>query len=107
MAAPSPDSPALPEHAADGWPAVAADGWDALRTRYLAAIEQAKQIVAASDSLDQSLLPPGVSIPFLARESRGSGILHATVHSGHHLGQIVTMRQLMGVWPPPAGSMTW
>ena len=97
----------IPEHAADGWPAVAADGWDAVRTRYLAAIEQARQIVAASDSLDQSLLPPGVPIPFLARESRGSGILHATVHSGHHLGQIVTMRQLMGVWPPPAGSMTW
>jgi hypothetical protein len=86
---------------------VAAEGWDALRTRYLAAIEQARQIVIASDSLDQSLLPPGVSIPFLARESRGSGILHATVHSGHHLGQIVTIRQLLSVWPPPAGSMTW
>jgi uncharacterized damage-inducible protein DinB len=97
----------VPEHAAEGWPTVPADGWDALRTRYLAAIEAGTQIVAASNTLDEPLLPPDVPIPFLARESRGSGILHATVHSGHHLGQIVTMRQLLGLWPPPAGSMTW
>jgi uncharacterized damage-inducible protein DinB len=86
---------APPEHAAEGWPAVTADGWSA------------KRIVAASDTLNHSLLPPGVPIPFLAKESLGSGILHATIHGGHHLGQIVTMRQLMGLWPPTAGSMTW
>lgn len=97
----------LPEHAADGWPAVPADGWDAVRTRYFASIEEAKRIVAASDSLGEPLLPPNVRNPFLAKESRGSGILHAAVHSGHHLGQIITMRQLMGLWPPAAGSMTW
>jgi len=95
------------EHAAVGWPPVSADGWDALRARYLASIEEAKRIVATSDSLDESLLPPGVPIAFLAKESRGSGILHGTVHAGHHLGQIITMRQLMGLWPPAAGSMTW
>jgi uncharacterized damage-inducible protein DinB len=95
------------EHAADGWPAVSANGWDALRTRYLASMEEAKRIVATSDSLGEPMLPPGVLIPVLARESRGSGILHAAIHSGHHLGQIITMRQLMGLWPPPAGSMTW
>jgi hypothetical protein len=30
-------------HAADGWPSVPANGWDALRTRYLASIEEAKR----------------------------------------------------------------
>jgi uncharacterized damage-inducible protein DinB len=97
----------VPEHAAEGWPAVSTDGWDAVRARYFASLEDAKRIVAASDSLGESLLPPGVPIPFLAKESRGSGILHAMVHSGHHLGQIITMRQLMGLWPPPAGARTW
>lgn len=96
-----------PEHAAEGWPAVSADNWDVLREQYLASIEEAKRIVATSDSLQEPLLPPGVPIPFLAKESRGSGILHAAVHSGHHLGQIITLRQLMGLWPPAAGSMTW
>jgi uncharacterized damage-inducible protein DinB len=96
-----------PEHAAEGWPPVSPDTWDVLRERYLASIDEAKRIVAASDSLQEPLLPPGLSIPFLAKESRGSGILHAAVHSGHHLGQIITLRQLMGLWPPAAGSMTW
>jgi uncharacterized damage-inducible protein DinB len=97
----------IAEHAAVGWPAVSSGGWNAWQTRYLNAIEEAKRIVAVSQSLGEPLLPPGVEIPALANESRGSGILRATIHSGHHLGQIVTMRQLMGLWPPAAGSMTW
>jgi uncharacterized damage-inducible protein DinB len=97
----------IAEHADPGWPAVTEEGWDSLRTRYLGALEEAKKIVSTSDSLGESLLPVGVQIPALARESRGSGILRAAVHGGHHLGQIVTIRQLMGLWPPAAGSMTW
>jgi uncharacterized damage-inducible protein DinB len=96
----------IAEHAADGWPAVPPDGWEAIRTRYLHSVEDAKRIAAESDSLGDSLLPPGVQIPALAKESRGSGILQAAVHNGHHLGQIITMRQLMGLWPPPAGTIT-
>jgi len=95
------------KHAAVGWPAVSSDGWDALRTRFLRAIEEAKRIVAESDLPGESVLPPGVGIPSLTRDSRGSAILRASIHSSHHLGQIVTTRQLMGLWPPPAGSMTW
>jgi uncharacterized damage-inducible protein DinB len=97
----------IPQHAADGWPAVPADGWDALRTRCLRSIEEAKRIAAESDSLGDPLLPSDVQIPSLARESRGSGILQAAVHNSHHLGQIITMRQLMGLWPPPGGTLTW
>ena len=96
----------IPEHAAEGWPA-ASNGWAAVRERYLRAIETAKRIAAESNSLDEPLLPPGVQIPPLAKESRGSGILHGAVHGSRHLGQIISMRQLMGLWPPPAGSMTW
>jgi hypothetical protein len=29
------------------------------------------------------------------------------VHSSHHLGQIITIRQLLGLWPPPGGTLTW
>jgi uncharacterized damage-inducible protein DinB len=95
-----------PQHAAESWPAGSAGNWDALRTRYLDSIEEAKRIAARSDSLNDPILPPDVQIPVLAKESRGSGLLHAAVHNSHHLGQIITLRQLMGVWPP-AGSMTW
>jgi uncharacterized damage-inducible protein DinB len=97
----------IAQHAADGWPAVPADGWDAVRTRYLQSIEEAKRIAAESDSLGAPLLPPGVQIPVLAKESHGSGIVHAALHNAHHLGQVITLRQLMGLWPPPGGTITW
>ena len=43
---------------------------------------------------------------FVQRESPGPGLLHAAIHSSHHLGQIVTIPQLLQLWPPAAGSMT-
>ena len=97
----------IAEHAVDGWPAVQQDGWDALRTRYLHSVEEAKRLGAESDSLGDLLLPPGVDIPILAKETRGSGLLRAAVHNSHHLGQIITIRQLLGRWPPPGGTLTW
>jgi uncharacterized damage-inducible protein DinB len=96
----------IPEHAAQGWPAVPADGWDALRLRYLHAIEEAKRL-AASVSLDDGLLPPGTQDPFFAKESLGSGVVRTALHNAHHLGQVITLRQLIGAWPPPRGGMTW
>jgi uncharacterized damage-inducible protein DinB len=97
----------IPEHAVDGWPAVRRDRWDALRARYLYSVEEAKRIAAKSGSLGDPLLPAGVDIPSLANESRGTALLHAAVHGSHHLGQIITIRQLLGLWPPPGGTITW
>ena len=97
----------IAKHAADGWPAVSPDGWDALRTRYVSAVEDAKRIAEKSGSLAEPILPPGVDVPVLARESRGAGLLHGAMHSSHHLGQIITIRQLLGLWPPPGGTLTW
>ena len=97
----------IAEHAADGWPAVQPDGWQAQCGRYLRSVEEAKRIAAESDSLGHPVLPPGLDIPILTNESRGAGLLHAAVHSSHHLGQIITIRQLLGLWPPPAGTITW
>jgi uncharacterized damage-inducible protein DinB len=97
----------IAEHSVDGWPAVPPDGWDAIRMRYLDAVAEAQRIAAESGSLGDPVLPPGVDVASLAKESRGAGLLHAAVHSSHHLGQIITIRQLMGLWPPPGGTITW
>src|SRR5262245_907582 len=97
----------FPDHAPEGWPSVGAESWDQMRARYLESIEESKRIVETSTRLDEKLLPDGVDIPFLEKETFGSGLLHSVVHNGHHLGQIITIRQLIGFWPPEAGSMTW
>jgi uncharacterized damage-inducible protein DinB len=97
----------FPEHAADGWPAVAPGEWDELRARFLATVELSQQLALTCERLDEKLLPQGYPVPVWQRETIGSGLLHGVVHSGHHLGQVITLRQLMGLWPPNAGSMTW
>ena len=28
-------------------------------------------------------------------------------HNAYHLGRVVLLRQLMGIWPPPSGGLTW
>jgi hypothetical protein len=97
----------LVEHAEPGWPTIDPGAWDAVRERCIEALEESKRIAARSDALNEPALPPGVRIPTLANDSRGSLILRALIHRDHHLGQVVTIRQLLGAWPPPGGSMTW
>ena len=97
----------IPKHSVDGWPAAPAGAWDALRERYVQSIGEAKRIAAESDSLTDSLLTSGAGVPSLSRESRGSALLRGAMHNSHHLGQIITMRRLMGLWPPPGGTITW
>lgn len=97
----------LPEHAAEGWPSMEAGGWNDLRTRFLASVERTQQLALSCERLNEKLLPEDLPLPFLQRDSIGTGLLHAAVHNSHHLGQVVTLRQVLGLWPPQAGSMTW
>jgi uncharacterized damage-inducible protein DinB len=97
----------FPEHAPEGWPETPAGGWNELRQRFLNSVEHTQQLALSCETLDEPLLPEGLPIPVFQQDSIGTGLLHAVLHNSHHLGQIVTMRQLMGLWPPGAGSMTW
>lgn len=99
--------PGVPEHAAQGWPAMQPGGWESLRNKFLESCSRMERLAASSPRLAEKLVPEGMNIPPLEHDSMGSGLLHGAVHSAHHLGQIVTLRQLMGLWPPPGGSMTW
>ena len=97
----------IAEHSVDGWPAPVADGWDDLRERYVRSIEEATRFAAESKTLSDPLLPADANVASLARESRGSSLVRAAAHNSHHLGQVITIRRLMGLWPPPAGTITW
>jgi len=97
----------FPAHAAEGWPKIDPGGWDALREQFLRSVQTTQHLAASSPRLDEKLLPPGSPLPFFQRESIGSALLHGVAHSAHHLGQVVTLRQLMNLWPPASGGMTW
>jgi uncharacterized damage-inducible protein DinB len=37
----------------------------------------------------------------------GEALVHVSTHNSYHLGQVIVLRQMLGAWPPPAGSYTW
>jgi uncharacterized damage-inducible protein DinB len=94
----------MAQSAASGWPAAQPGAWDPLRRRFLDGLER----VAALGASDQARrLDPPIEFPPLAGISVREVLVHVAAHNAHHLGQVVLLRQLLGAWPPPAGSYTW
>ncbi len=95
----------MPASAAAGWIGPASASWDTLHARLLLGLERLVSLAAAADG--QRRLDPPVEFPPLAHYTVADVVVHVGVHNAHHLGQIVLLRQLLGAWPPPAGSYTW
>lgn len=93
----------MPPHADQGWPEVAPATWDSLRERYLAHLER----LVAMGAERRGALEPPLEYPPLAHYTVADVFTHVAMHNAHHLGQVVLLRQQMGLWPPPAGSYTW
>ena len=89
-----------------GWPAVDEAGWEAVRAGFLAGLQRAVAL-GESDTRREMLLAPAIEFPPLARYTVGDALTHVAMHNAHHLGQIITLRQLIRAWPPPGGGFTW
>ena len=94
----------LVSSAAEGWPTVAADSWPAVRSRFL---DKLQQLAALAEGDMTAPVTPAIEFPPLANYTIGEALVHVATHNGHHLGQVILLRQLLGAWPPPAGSFTW
>jgi uncharacterized damage-inducible protein DinB len=90
--------------AAEGWPAAAPGLWPEIRSRFCARLEQLADLGAGD--LSKPLAPP-IEFPPLAHYTIGEALVHVATHNSHHLGEVVLLRQMLGTWPPPAGSWTW
>lgn len=89
-----------------GWPAATAGDWEPLRGQFLAGLEQAREIGTGETSRLRRIDPP-IEFPPLANYCLADAVTHIAIHNSHHLGQIITIRQILGAWPPPGGSFTW
>jgi uncharacterized damage-inducible protein DinB len=100
----SGDAEPMAATASLGWPPASPGCWDSLRDQFLAGLEAAAAV--AGDNPIRPVDPP-IEFPPLANYTVQEALVHLAMHNAHHLGQIVTLRQLMGLWPPPSGSWTW
>jgi uncharacterized damage-inducible protein DinB len=91
----------MPQAAALGWPKAGAEDWEPLRAQFLTDLERAAAWPGDGP------VTPAIETPGMARYTISEALTHLAVHNAHHLGQIITLRQLLGAWPPPEGSWTW
>jgi uncharacterized damage-inducible protein DinB len=91
--------------AAQGWPVVAPGSWPEIRQRFLTGLDRAASFDRAGRA-DELIVPP-IEFPPLAAYTIRDAQVHMSTHNAHHLGQIILLRQILGLWPPPAGSWTW
>jgi uncharacterized damage-inducible protein DinB len=104
-------SPAYPEHAAESWPRSAEppseDEWRVVETRFGALLQ--RMIELARDEAGAAR-PVAItsSAPHANQGSTQRDVLWQTVvHNAYHLGQVATVRRMLGVWPPAGGGDTW
>ena len=90
--------------AAHGWPAVTEGSWPHHRSRFLQTLDQLAEL---SERDVTKLVTPPIEFPPLANYTIADALVHVATHNAHHIGQVIVIRQLMGGWPPPAGSWTW
>jgi uncharacterized damage-inducible protein DinB len=92
--------PPIPKHAAVSWPGQVAP--------------------ANSGEWKQAIAHLKRGMKRLDRRSHGSNLLAKrgkkthlqmlqtiAAHNSYHLGQVVVLRQMLAVWPPPSGGLTW
>lgn len=101
---------AYPASPRDGFPTVLdseRETWTQLRERFLHGAEQ-----GAAAARDTARLANLVRCP--SRPGRPVRVMSVRdqleslgAHNAYHLGRIVLMRQVMGLWPPPSGGYIW
>ena len=100
-----------PEHSAGGFPPDTSEGtsepWEHLCERFLAGANNAAAIANDTERLEMIVhcptnperRPPDMTV----RDQLES----LAAHNAYHLGRVVLLRQLQGIWPPPGGGDTW
>jgi uncharacterized damage-inducible protein DinB len=89
-----------------GWPSVSESEWDSIRTGFETDYQHALAMIDDGTTLDDPLTPP-IEFGPLQQYTVRDALTHVALHNAHHLGQIITLRQQVGAWPPPTGSWTW
>jgi uncharacterized damage-inducible protein DinB len=104
-------SPAYPEHAVLSWPNQPAPSnqqeWEQAISHFKDLLRQYDTLARADDATLSRKIPLTNSPKGDQASTIAAALWQTVVHNGYHLGQIVMLRQMFGLWPPPIGSDTW
>jgi len=99
-----------PEHAPNGFPTsddVAIESWEKLRKRFLLTLREAGDAACDVSRLDLLVRCPSSPGRPVRTMTIREQLVNLSAHNAYHLGRIVLMRQMLGLWPPPDGGFTW
>ena len=86
-----------PAHAADTWPEAGEADWERLKQEFYTLLAR----------VDTHTSRPDLQSPVNHDETLGELLADFALHTAHHFGQIITVRQLIHAWPPASGGDTW
>jgi hypothetical protein len=84
-----------PQSAKGTWPLP--EDWQAIKSEFYELLVRIDAHAARSD----------LASPINHDETLGELLADFALHTAYHFGQIVTVRQAIGAWPPPGGGDTW
>jgi hypothetical protein len=93
-------TPRVPKHASGSWPGgVSPAGrkeWESAVKDFRKGLDALDRASGGADLLTKR-----------GKKSRLEMLLAIASHNSYHLGQAALLRQMLGVWPPPSGGLTW
>ncbi|MGD1025466.1 MAG: DinB family protein [Candidatus Sulfotelmatobacter sp.] len=104
------ERPAYPEHASESFPpASPSDGqeWDRLRKRFADLLADFAVLANSSPQEMQRPIESAHTGDMQVAATLEAVLWQMVAHNSYHTGQIATLRQVLGAWPPRDGGDTW
>lgn len=92
--------PAIPRHAAASWPKSQAPANEAEWKRAV------RNFRSGLDDLQRRVDKTGL-LEKIDGKTRLQMLHTLASHASYHAGEVVSLRQMLGSWPPPSGGLTW
>jgi uncharacterized damage-inducible protein DinB len=100
----------FPASPADGFPTVQdmeKESWKELCGRFFRGAHEAAEATRDKERLAKMVRCPSRPGQAVRVMSAREQVENLAAHNAYHLGRIVLLRQLLGVWPPQSGGFSW
>ena len=100
----------FPASPSDGFPTVLdmeKETWALLCRRFFRGANEAAAAARDEDRLNEQIRCPSRPVHPVRLMSVREQLESMGAHNAYHLGRIVLLRQLLGVWPPKSGGYAW